>query len=108
MLPGGLFVLLAGVAYSQGEDHPILNILLAGVAAGATGLLASITYKIGDQHFRRVRSLSMIVATFLLMSVLKFSLITVLLIMVPIGLFLYRPRPSSQSFEQTGSEESPK
>lgn len=108
MLPGGLFVLLAGVAYSQGEDHPILNILLAGVAAGATGLLASITYKIGDQHFRRVRSLSMIVATFLLMSVLKFSLITVLLIMVPIGLFLYRPRPSSQSVEQTGSEESPK
>jgi len=92
MLPGGLFVLFAGVAYSQGEDHPILNILLAGVAAGATGLLASITYKIGDQHFRRIRSLSIIVATFVLMSVLKLSLVTVLLIMVPIGLYFYRPR----------------
>lgn len=92
MLPGGLFVLLAGVAYTRGEEHQILNILLAGIAAGATGLLASITYKIGDQHFRRVRSMSMIIATFVLMSVFKFSLVTVLLIMVPIGLFLYRPR----------------
>ena len=92
MLPGGLFVLIAGVAYSEGADHPLMNILLAGVAAGATGLLASITYKIGDQHFRHMRSLSMIVATFVLMSVLKFSLVTVLLIMAPIGLYLFRPR----------------
>jgi chromate transporter len=97
MLPGGLFVLIAGVAYSAGADHPIMNILLAGVAAGATGLLASITYQIGDQHFRHMRSLSMIVATFVLMSVLKFSLVTVLLIMVPIGLYLYRPRKEESS-----------
>lgn len=96
MLPGGAFVLLAGIAYSAGADHPMLNILLAGVAAGATGLLASITYKIGDRHFRHVRSLSMIVATFVLMSVLKFSLVTVILIMAPIGLFLYRPRADEQ------------
>ena len=97
ILPGGLFVLIAGVAYGQGADHPIMNILLAGVAAGATGLLASITYKIGDQHFRHMRSLSMIVATFVLMSVLKLSLVTVLLIMAPIGLFLYRPRKEEAS-----------
>ena len=92
MLPGGAFVLIAGVAYSANDDHPLVNILLAGVAAGATGLLASITYKIGEQHFRQFRALSMIVATFVLMSVLKFSLVSVLLIMIPIGLFLYRPR----------------
>lgn len=108
MLPGGLFVLLAGVAYSQGEDHPILNILLAGVAAGATGLLASITYKIGEQHLRHLRSLAMIVATFVLMSVLKLSLVTVLLIMVPIGLFLYRPRAGDLTASSDGTEESPK
>ena len=108
MLPGGLFVLLAGVAYSQGEDHPILNILLAGVAAGATGLLASITYKIGEQHLRRIRSLAMIVATFVLMSVLKLSLVSVLLIMVPIGLFLYRPRAGDLTASSDETKESPK
>lgn len=97
ILPGGLFVLIAGVAYSEGADHPLMNIVLAGIAAGATGLLASITYKIGDQHFRQMRSLSMIVATFVLMSVLKLSLVTVLLIMAPIGLFLFRPRKEEAS-----------
>jgi len=96
MLPGGLFVLVAGVAYSAGADHPLLNVLLAGVAAGATGLLASITYKIGDQLFLQMRALSIIVATFVLMSVLKFSLVTVLLIMAPIGLYLYRPKADEQ------------
>jgi chromate transporter len=34
----------------------------------------------------------MIVATFVLMSVLKLSLVIVLLIMAPIGLYLFRPR----------------
>jgi chromate transporter len=97
ILPGGLFVLIAGVAYSEGADHPIMNILLAGIAAGATGLLASITYKIGDQNFRHMRSFLMIIATFVLMSVLKLSLVTVLLIMAPIGLFLYRPRKEEAS-----------
>ena len=96
MLPGGIFVLIAGIAYSAGADHPMLNVLLAGVAAGATGLLASITYKIGDQHFRRLKALSMIIATFVLMSVLKFSLVTVLLIMAPIGLYLYRPQAGEE------------
>ena len=108
MLPGGLFVLLAGVAYSQGEDHPILNILLAGVAAGATGLLASITYKIGEQHLRRIRSLAMIVATFVLMSVLKLSLVSVLRIMVPTGLFLYRPRAADLTASSDETKESSK
>jgi chromate transporter len=44
-----------------------------------------------------MRSLSMIIATFVLMSVLKLSLVTVLLVMAPIGLFLYRPRKEEAS-----------
>ncbi len=95
ILPGAAFVLIAGVAYSAGEDHPIVNLLLAGIAAGATGLLAAITYKIGTEHFRRIKSLAIIVATFILMSIFKLSLVWVLAIMAPIALFLYRPRNPS-------------
>ena len=91
MLPGGAFVLLVGVLYGTGGQHPFVNVLLGGIAAGATGLLASVTYTIGKRHFRQVKSLLMIVATFVLMSVFKLSLVVVLLIMVPIGLYLYRP-----------------
>jgi chromate transporter len=71
--------------------------LLAGVAAGATGLLAAITFKIGSNHFRHVKSLAIIVATFCLMSIFKLSLIWVLVIMGPISLFLYRPRTELDS-----------
>ena len=95
ILPGGLFVMIAGLAYSAGEDHPAVNLLLAGVAAGATGLLSAVTYKIGADHFRRLKSIVIIVATFVLMSVLKISLIWVLLIMAPIALVLHWPRQTS-------------
>ena len=95
MLPGGAFVLLAGVAYSAGGQHPFVNVLLAGIAAGATGLLASVTYTIGKRHFVQLKSLFMIVSTFVLMSVFKLSLVWVLIVMVPIGLYLYRPEQQS-------------
>lgn len=95
MLPGGAFVLVVGVAYSAGGQQPFLNVLLAGIAAGATGLLASVTYTIGKRHFVRAKSLFMIISTFVLMSGFKLSLVWVLLVMVPIGLFLYRPEQQS-------------
>ncbi len=95
MLPGGAFVLLAGVAYSAGGQHPFINVLLAGIAAGATGLLASVTYTIGKRHFVQLKSLFMIVSTFVLMSVFKLSLVWVLIMMVPVGLYLYRPEQQS-------------
>ena len=91
MLPGGAFVLVVGVAYSAGGQHPFINVLLAGIAAGATGLLASVTYTIGKRHFVQMKSLFMIVSTFVLMSIFKLSLVWVLIVMVPIGLYLYRP-----------------
>jgi len=92
ILPGSLFVLIAGYAYSAGQDHPIVDLLLAGIAASATGLLAAITYKLGADLFKQLRPLLIIVTTFILMSVLHLSLIWVLLVMVPIALALYRPR----------------
>ena len=92
ILPGSLFVMIAGYAYTEGQDHPIVNLLLAGIAACATGLLAAITYKLGADLFRQIRPLLIIVTTFILMSVLHLSLILVLLIMVPIAIAIYRPR----------------
>lgn len=92
ILPGALFVMIAGYAYTEGQDHPIVNLLLAGIAACATGLLAAITYKLGADLFKQIRPLLIIVTTFVLMSVLHLSLIWVLLIMVPVALAIYRPR----------------
>ena len=92
ILPGALFVMIAGYAYREGQDHPIVNLLLAGIAACATGLLAAITYKLGADLFKQIRPLLIVVTTFVLMSILHLSLIWVLLIMVPVALAVYRPR----------------
>jgi len=92
ILPGAAFVLIVGIAYMAKPDHPIANLILAGIAAGATGLLAAITYKIGQGHLRHVISCLIIITTFVLMSIFKLPLIVVLLIMAPIALFIYRPR----------------
>jgi len=103
ILPGMVFVLIAGVAYSAGEDHPLVNMLLAGVAAGATGLLAAITFKIGSNRFRQVKSFAIIVSTFVLMSIFKLSLIWVLVIMGPLSLFIYRPQSGQEQSKQDGA-----
>lgn len=91
ILPGGLFVLGMGVLYANASDHPLANLILIGIAAAASGLLAAITYRIGDSNWRQLKSLLIIIATFLLMSLAKLSLPLVLLIMAPIAIYLYRP-----------------
>lgn len=94
IFPGSAFVLIIGIAYINNNDHPLANLILTGVAAGACGLLAAITYRIGDQHWKHLKSLIIIVCTFVLMSILKLSLPLVLLIMAPISIYLYRPKQS--------------
>ena len=94
ILPGSLFVLLVGVAYTNSDDHPLTNLLLTGIAAGACGLLSAITYRIGEQHWTHLKSLMIIGCTFALMSIAKLSLPLVLVIMVPVAIYLYRPSKS--------------
>jgi chromate transporter len=91
ILPGSIFVLGIGLIYANTADHPSINLILGGIAAAATGLLAAITYKIGDTHWRHTKSLVIIVCTFILMSIFKLSLPYVILIMAPISIYLYRP-----------------
>lgn len=91
IIPGSIFVLVIGVAYTNSNDHPLVNLILTGIAAGACGLLAAITYRIGDQHWKHLKSVIIIACTFGLMSVAKLSLPAVLLIMLPISIYLYRP-----------------
>ena len=91
ILPGSLFVLGVGVLYSTASDHPLANLILIGIAAAASGLLAAVTYRIGEDNWRQIKSLLIIVITFLLMSVVKLSLPLVLLIMAPIAIYIYRP-----------------
>ncbi|MDO9013975.1 MAG: chromate transporter [Polynucleobacter sp.] len=95
ILPGSTLVLLLGFVYTALTDHAITVLLLTGIAAGATGLLAAVTYRIGDAHWKKPISLLLIATTFILMSIVKLQLLEVLAIMLPIGLFIYRPKSKS-------------
>lgn len=95
VLPGSTLVLLLGFVYTALTDHAITVLLLSGIAAGATGLLAAVTYRIGDAHWKKPISLLLIATTFILMSIVKLQLLEVLAIMLPIGLFIYRPKSKS-------------
>ena len=86
ILPGSIFVLAVGIIYASAADHPLVNYVLAGIAAAATGLLAAITYKIGSDHWRHMQSLLIIICTFLLMSIAKLSLPYVILIIAQFSL----------------------
>ena len=92
VLPGSILVLLLGFVYTALTDHAITVLLLTGIAAGATGLLAAVTYRIGDAHWKKPISLILITTTFVLMSIVKLPLLEVLAIMAPISLFIYRPK----------------
>jgi chromate transporter len=92
VLPGSALVLLLGLVYTALTDHAITVLLLTGIAAGATGLLAAVTYRIGDEHWKKPISLILIAVTFVLMSIVKLPLLEVLAIMTPVGLFIYRPK----------------
>ena len=87
ILPGSLFVLGVGIIYASSADHPSINLILGGISA-------AVTYQIGDTHWRHMKSLIIIVCTFVLMSILKLSLPYVILIMAPISIYLYRPSKS--------------
>ena len=95
ILPGSILVLLLGFVYTALTDHAITVLLLTGIAAAATGLLAAVTYRIGDGHWKKPVSLILIAGTFVLMSIVKLPLLEVLVIMAPISLFIYRPKGSS-------------
>lgn len=92
LLPGASFVLAMGILYLQNTDHELANLLLAGIAAAATGLLSAITYRLGHRQFNQFKSLLVVIASFYLMSIVNLSLPMVLLIMVPISLLLFRPK----------------
>ena len=94
ILPGSIFVMALGVLYASNADHPLANLILMGIAAGACGLLTAITYRIGDGQWKKLKSVAIIAVTFGLMSIAKLSLPIVLLIMAPIGIYLYRPKAS--------------
>ena len=96
LLPGALIVLTIGTLYGIHGDHPSADHLLAGVMAAAIALLATVTWKLGRRAFSGARSLVLVALTFVCMSLLKWPLYLVLATVLPLALWLYRPRRKAE------------
>ena len=74
-----------------------LDTALRRIAAAAAALLTTVTWNLGERTFKKRKSLVLLVLTFVLMSIVKWPLYLVLGIVLPLGLFIYRPSASRQS-----------
>ena len=93
VMPGAMFIWLLGYAETLvHRQTPIGHAAIAGVAAGAVGLLAAITIKTGKRQFLNPLDLGILIVTYVAMSILKLPLFAILLTLGPIAIFLYRPR----------------
>ena len=99
LLPGGVIVLSIGLLYGINSDHPMANHVLGGVAAAAAALLATVTWNLGENTFKKRKSLALLVLTFVLMSIVKWPLYLVLCIVLPLALFIYRPTQAHKQGE---------
>lgn len=97
LLPGCLFVVAIGLLYLDNPDSAAATWFLVGVAAAATGLLASVTYRLAEGRLLRLNYAAIAVLTFALMSFSGLSLPEVLLIVAPLAIFLNRPGRASPS-----------
>lgn len=91
-LPGGLLVFALGVFYASNHGNPAMHAVLAGIGAAAVGLLTAVTLQIGHKQLEHVTEIALVVLTVVLVSFLHVSLLLVLLIVLPLALFIYRPR----------------
>ena len=93
-LPGAAAMTVLGVLYAMHEDHHMVSSVLAGVGAAAVGLLAAVTLQVGHKQLEHLLDIAIVIATMVMINVLHLSLPIVLLILGPIAIYLYRPRPA--------------
>ena len=80
-----VIVILLGSLYAQVRGDPAVAHLLAGLAAAAAGLLASMTFRLA-QRLRSASSTMLIAAaTFLAIAVLRLPLVPTMLVLLPIS-----------------------
>jgi chromate transporter len=91
LLPGMVVMMTLGVLWSEQRHNPYLRAVLIGVAASAVGLLTTVTLQLGHRQFTRLADLLFIAATFVAVSLLKISLVIVLLTLGPLAIWYYWP-----------------
>jgi chromate transporter len=100
VLPGVIVIMGLGAAWQEESHNPLVRAFLIGVAAAAVGLLSTVTLQLGHKQFVRPLDLTIIMATFVAVSILHIPLYIVLLVIGSAAVMLYRPGARHESLEE--------
>jgi chromate transporter len=95
-LPGALIMVAAAIAYRSQGDRPVVEAMLATIAAAAVGLSFSVTVQLGQNLLKRFSDFVFVGLTVLLVHGLHLSVLPALLAVGILAIWWYRPRPSSR------------
>ncbi|QBE68177.1 Chromate transporter [Synechococcus sp. WH 8101] len=85
-----------GLLYFQFHTIPAVDRVLAGVVAAAAGMALSMGFKILHEYWRDRMALLLALVTFVALSVFRFHLIPVVLVLGPLAMAWYWPRQQQQ------------
>ena len=91
MLPGAVVVMGLGILFQRLAQLPDVSGVLGGVGAAAVGLTLATTLQIGHRQLADLRSLVLVLATFVAVGLLHLSLVIVLTTLGPFSVWLYWP-----------------
>ena len=92
ILPGALIVLTLAAVYFRGGLSPALGGAMHGMSAAVVGLVFATTARVIVGSIRDWRSPLLAAAVFLLVGPLHVNTALVIVLAIPVGLWLYRPR----------------
>ena len=98
-LPGGLLMLVAGVAYHAHGGKPMVTAALKGVAAAAIGLILATTIQLGKRSLAHTYDLVFVGLTVFGVDQLHQSVPRVLIAVGILAVIWYRPRKPKEATE---------
>jgi len=103
-LPAFLFMVAAGIIYSQSSARPLASAALRGVAAAATGLLAATWFQIGKKSLRGFYDAFFVLAAVMGINYFKWGVPVTLLAVGALAIFAYRPHAAHEKPAQEEDE----
>ena len=92
------------MVYSEGSVRPLATAALRGVAAAATGLLASTWFTIGKKSLKGFYDALFVIAAIVLLTYFKVGVPIVLLVVGALAIFAHRPHTKPESRKQEEDE----
>ncbi|MGH7913917.1 MAG: chromate transporter [Candidatus Binataceae bacterium] len=100
VLPGVVVIMGLGAFWREQSHNPQIKAFLIGVAAAAVGLLSTVTLQLGHKQFVKPFDLTIIVATFIAVSIIRVPLYVVLVVIGSAAILLYRPGARQTQLEE--------